>query len=232
MEVLLSECVTAQTIPVPDTDAATCLAEADRLLEQGHQQLDRNLALQFYQQALELYRDPSVQTAFPQESRQGEGAALINLGNTYADLRQYEQAIDLYEQSLTIARELGNPSQVAKVLQKIGAVYQRQRSWDEADSAYEEALSIYREIGDRISEADLLVDIVSGYSNNAQLPRNIDLLQEATQIYRVAGYQSKEAETWYILGQLYRLHAVEILNLITRTTEQQEQSTHYHLLAI
>lgn len=95
----------AQEASSPDKVAAARLAAADRFFQQGVQQLNLSQfrqALQFWQWALELYQDPAVQIAFPQESRWGEGAALASLGNAYLRLDQYQQAIDFYEQSLVI----------------------------------------------------------------------------------------------------------------------------------
>jgi len=40
--------------------------------------------------------------------RQEEGSALVNLGVAYKRLGEYKQAIDYYQQSLTIAREIGD----------------------------------------------------------------------------------------------------------------------------
>lgn len=92
-------------------DVGDRLAQANRLFQQGVQQNEVSqfrAALQSWQQALELYRDAAVKAAFPQESRQGEGSALGSLGNAYRNLGQYQQAIDFYEQSLVIFRELGD----------------------------------------------------------------------------------------------------------------------------
>lgn len=53
---------------VQATDAAARLAAADRLLQQGIQQYrvsQFRAAFQSWQRALELYRDPAVQAAFP-----------------------------------------------------------------------------------------------------------------------------------------------------------------------
>lgn len=79
--------------------------ETDRLLQQG---LDQNRlsqfteALQSLQSALEIYRDIG--------DRAGEGRALGNLGIAYANQGQYPQAINRFEQSLTITREKGSHS--------------------------------------------------------------------------------------------------------------------------
>jgi tetratricopeptide (TPR) repeat protein len=67
------------------------LAEADRLLQLGIEQVRASQfreALESWEQALEIYREPVVHEAFPQESRAGEGAALGNLGIAYRSLGQ------------------------------------------------------------------------------------------------------------------------------------------------
>ena len=63
------------TAEVKENATSDQLAEADRLVEQAIQQYGaRQLeeARQSYETALELYRRPEVQAAFPQESRLGE----------------------------------------------------------------------------------------------------------------------------------------------------------------
>ncbi len=72
-------------------------AEADRLLQQGIQQLDTSQfreALQSWQQALEIYREIG--------NRYGEGSSLNNLGIAYRNLGQYQKAIEYHQQSLAI----------------------------------------------------------------------------------------------------------------------------------
>ena len=57
-------------------------------------------AIQFYEQQLSIDREIG--------DRRGEGNALGNLGNAYADLGETGRAIQSYEQALLIDREIGD----------------------------------------------------------------------------------------------------------------------------
>ncbi|MFM7601748.1 MAG: tetratricopeptide repeat protein, partial [Pseudanabaena sp.] len=70
-------------------------AEADRLFNQGRQQFQISqfeAAFQSWQQALTIYREI--------KDRQGEGAALGNLGIAYNFLGKYDKAIEFQLQRL------------------------------------------------------------------------------------------------------------------------------------
>ena len=75
-------------------------AEADRLLEKGHQLAyvsKYREAIQSWEQALTIYREI--------KDRKGEAFSLNNLGNAYNNLREYQKAIDFYQQSLAIDKQ-------------------------------------------------------------------------------------------------------------------------------
>ena len=78
----------ASSQPAIDRDRRT---EADRLLQQGEQQLQTSqfqLALASFEQALRLYRET--------DDRAGEGATLNSLGSVYSNLGEYAQAREYY----------------------------------------------------------------------------------------------------------------------------------------
>ncbi|OJJ14674.1 hypothetical protein BI308_24890 [Roseofilum reptotaenium AO1-A] len=56
-------------------------------------------------------------------NRQGEAASLGNLGNAYYLLGQYKRAINLHQQSLTIAQEIGDRQGEASSLGSLGILY-------------------------------------------------------------------------------------------------------------
>ncbi|WP_204153422.1 tetratricopeptide repeat protein [Leptolyngbya sp. CCY15150] len=159
---LLPATVRAQT--TTETDAATLLEEANRLFQQGIEQLQLSQyqeALQFLREALEIYQAPTTRGAFPQASLRGERDALRNLGNVYSSLGQHQQAIDLHEQSLLIAREIeGNE------LLNLGDTYSDLEQYQEAIDSYEQALLIFRELGDRARQASILQKLGDLYREN------------------------------------------------------------------
>ena len=76
----------------------------------------------FYEQRLAIAREIG--------DRRGEGSALGNLGNAWADLGETRKAIELYEQSLAIAREIGDRrgADTALVEPRAGARRARRRA--------------------------------------------------------------------------------------------------------
>ncbi|MGD1904753.1 MAG: CHAT domain-containing protein [Leptolyngbyaceae cyanobacterium] len=136
------------TAEVKENATSDQLAEADRLVEQAIQQYGaRQLeeARQSYETALELYRRPEVQAAFPQESRLGEGRSLHNLGLVYRAQGDTQRAIELYEQSLAIFRELNDRLRETIALGSLGNVYSVLGQYPQAIGIYEDLLAISEE---------------------------------------------------------------------------------------
>jgi tetratricopeptide (TPR) repeat protein len=78
-------------------------SQADQINDQGLQQLNTSqyqIALQSFQQALEIYREIG--------DRRGEGTTLNNIGGIYDSLGQYPQALDFYQQALVIAKDIND----------------------------------------------------------------------------------------------------------------------------
>ena len=59
---------------------------------------------------------------------------LVNLGLLYRDQENWQKAMELYNQVLTLARQIGNASVSVTALINLAAIYSDQRHFDEADS--------------------------------------------------------------------------------------------------
>jgi tetratricopeptide (TPR) repeat protein len=86
---------------------------------------DYGKAIEQFQKALEIDEDYSE--------------AATNLGNTYANMKQYDKAIESYKKAVS------NPQykNAAMALNNLGMVYYRLLKFDEALSAFKEALKRY-----------------------------------------------------------------------------------------
>jgi tetratricopeptide (TPR) repeat protein len=84
--------------------------------------------------------------------RRGEGNALGNLGNAYADLGETRKAIEFYEQQLIIVREIGDRRGEGNALRNMSLsldeLGQRERAIEYAQAA----LKIREEIEDPRAE--------------------------------------------------------------------------------
>lgn len=87
------------------------------------------------------------------EDEVGKSDGLRILGEL-ADMQgNYAVALDLYQQSLLIARTLQRPLSVAQLLVSIGLSHIQLGAFDEADKNFREALSMQRVVGDRLNIA-------------------------------------------------------------------------------
>lgn len=77
------------------------------------------------------------------------GVALANLGEP-------RKAIELHEQQLVIAQEIGDLRGTSNALDRLGSAWAELGEWRKAIECYERQLAIAREIGDRRSEGNVL----------------------------------------------------------------------------
>jgi tetratricopeptide (TPR) repeat protein len=89
-------------------------------------------------------------------NRRGESRTLKDLGRAYADLGQYERALEYLEGSLKILKEVGARWREGHLLNILGRVYSSLGKKERAWKCYKEALGIYKEIGNRWHEGKTL----------------------------------------------------------------------------
>ncbi len=177
-------------------------AEADTLLEQGHQQYQANqleAALQSFQKALIIYRDI--------KNREFESLALFGLGMVHDRLQDYPKAIDYYKQSLAISREIKVSEFVADALLNQGHQQYQTSQFIAALQSWEQALQIYREIKDRNGEGNALGNLGVAYNSLGDYPKAIDYQQQSLKIARKIKDRKGEGKslgnlsnTYYFLG--------------------------------
>ena len=91
--------------------------------------------------------------------RRGEGNALGNLGNAWADLGEPRRAIEFYEQALVIAREIGDRRGEGAALGNLGMAWMDLGEPRRAIEFYEQRLEIARAIGDRMGEGNAAYEL-------------------------------------------------------------------------
>ena len=84
--------------------------------------------------------------------------ALKAAGDRAASLGSNRQAIDFYQQALTVTVD---PNDEAEILELAGSIAERVGEFDNAEALFTRAIDIHRERGDRIGTARLTVDLVT-----------------------------------------------------------------------
>ncbi|MBD2086075.1 tetratricopeptide repeat protein [Coleofasciculus sp. FACHB-542] len=162
------------------------------------------LALRGYNTVrVELYR-PLVEAWQQNNSESWEFvASLTSLGNAYNSLGQYRLAIDYYQQSLAIFREIGDRQREAASLGNLGIAYDSLGQYQLAIDYRQQSLAIFREIGNRQGEANSLLSFGIAYDSLGQYQLAIDYRQQSLAIFREIGDRQGEANSLKSLGNVY-----------------------------
>jgi CHAT domain-containing protein/Tfp pilus assembly protein PilF len=186
--------------------AETHLAEADRLFNESFQLWRTSQfepAFNALLQALELYRHPDVQAAFPDKSRQGEGQTLTGLGVISHALGRYEQALRYHTDALAISQAVGDRAGEGTTLNNIGIVYYSLGQYEQALIYYTDALVISQAMGDRAGEGTTLNNIGVVHYNLAQYEQALRYYSDALAIRQEVGDHAGEGDTLNNIGIVY-----------------------------
>jgi tetratricopeptide (TPR) repeat protein len=109
------------------------------------------------------------------------------LGNAYYCLQQVDQAIQLLEDALAIAREIGDRYREERCLGFLGWFYHSQGHLNRAVELYKEALAIAREIGDLPGKMRHLSTLGSVYRGQGHLEQAISCYEAAIAVVQATG---------------------------------------------
>ncbi|MEM6432641.1 MAG: CHAT domain-containing protein, partial [Cyanobacteria bacterium P01_D01_bin.115] len=133
----------------------------------------------------------------------GEGRALGNLGLAYYSLSDYDQAIDLYQQQLTITQEISDRAGEGRALGNLGNVYLSLGEYEQAIDLYQRNLAIARGIGDRAMEGNTLGNLGLAHYNLSDYEQAIDLYQQQLTITQEISDRAGEGRALGNLGLAY-----------------------------
>ncbi|MEG4584150.1 tetratricopeptide repeat protein [Microcoleus sp. MOSTC5] len=174
--------------------------EADRLLQQGIQQYQTGqlpAAMNSWQQALQIYR--------ALKNRQGEGAALGNLGVAYRALGNNAKGIEYSQQSLAIAREIKDRLGEGMALGNLGNAYHVLGNNAKAIEYTQQYLAIAREIKNRLGEGMALGNLAAAYHSLGNYAQAIECSQQWLAIAREIKDRQSQGAALDLLGGAYYL---------------------------
>ena len=125
----------------------------------------------------------------PASAASGEPLARVahGLGMMLTQQGELEAALPLFERSLAIWRQLGDPDQQAKELNSLGITHGDAGHLDTARSMLEESIAISREIGRDLRLATALTNLGIMETNAGNLDRATQVLTEALALDRKQG---------------------------------------------
>ncbi|MCM3902436.1 MAG: CHAT domain-containing protein, partial [Pyrinomonadaceae bacterium] len=114
----------------------------------------------------------------------GEGRALGNLGKASEDSSKSEQAIDYYQQALTIFREAKDREMEGVTLNNIGTSYNSLSQYERAIQYLEQALTFSRDAKDQLNEARVLTNLGTSYYLLSQFEKAASYYQQGLDLRR------------------------------------------------
>jgi tetratricopeptide (TPR) repeat protein len=145
----------------------------------------------------------AVSAAEKTDNYQGEGVCLNNLGMVYRFLRRWDEAINCYECSLKIYRELKDLSGEGGTLNNLGVVYEAQRRWDDAIDCYQHSLIIFQGLKDRQGESISLNNLGNVYNLQYKWDKAIESYLHSLTIKEELGDRHGQGKTLNNLGMVY-----------------------------
>lgn len=149
-----------------------------------------------YAEALEIKQNSGA-------TPESQLATLNELCYAYLTLGQVQRSLDLAEQQVALAREVGDRSNEGNALCNLGNAYECLGDARHAIESYEQALVISREIEDRSGEGSDLGNLGIAYSNSGETQRAIELYEEQLAISREMGDRRGEGRALGNLGNAY-----------------------------
>ncbi|MCW5206911.1 tetratricopeptide repeat protein, partial [Desulfobulbus sp. F5] len=184
-------------------------AEAAAALEKQQLCKAENLVSRAKLQRLQYRYEKSAQyfqeaaAALPEGHKNERAGYLGAAGNDLDDIARYAEALSLYEQSLSIFRDIGDRQGEAKSLNNIGLIYQAQGEYDKSLAYLEQSLPIFQNFSDTESEGVPLNNIANIYKAKGDYPKALKYFEQSLLLLREINHKEGEGVTLDNIGQIY-----------------------------
>jgi tetratricopeptide (TPR) repeat protein len=125
--------------------------------------------------------------------RHAEAGMLYALGISARELGEPQQAILLLERTLSLSRDLGEPSWEAATLQSLAIVHLQAGRYDDAMASCQQGVELLRRVGDRLGEAYLLGSLARVRAAVDRHREALDLLGHALATFERLGDRHGQA---------------------------------------
>jgi serine phosphatase RsbU (regulator of sigma subunit)/tetratricopeptide (TPR) repeat protein len=131
-------------------------------------------------------------------------SALNNIGLIYEDEGDILKALDYFNKSLKINKEIGDKKGIANSSSNIGSIYNRQGDIPKALEYLHKSLKISEEIGDKELIASSLNDIGGIYNSQGELPKALEYIHRSLKLREGIGDKEGIASSLNNIGDIYR----------------------------
>ncbi len=127
----------------------------------------------------------------------------LNLGSTYRNSGELQEAEQILEQGITLAEAAGNFGSLADGYNSLGNLYYRLNENQRAIDAYEKSLQYLEQDDDRLRSAPVYSNLGNVYADERDWTKSEQFFQRNLEITREAGDRAGQATTLTNLVRIY-----------------------------
>jgi CHAT domain-containing protein/Tfp pilus assembly protein PilF len=116
--------------------------------------------------------------------RKGEAITIGQMGNAYKQLGQHAKALEYFQRSLAMKRELQDRLEEAKTLANIGLFYKETSDYPKASEYLNDALTIARELNSELVESAVVNNLGLVYDELGDPKRALEMYNRALSLYK------------------------------------------------
>ncbi|MBR8830785.1 MAG: hypothetical protein N5P05_001021 [Chroococcopsis gigantea SAG 12.99] len=183
-------------------DASSLKSSADQLERQGIQLLQAGQlesALAAWQQALNIYRQLG--------DKYQEGRLLSNFGSLFLQLKQYAQAVQALESSVSLLKNSQNQELLQSTVLNLAQAYTELKNYTSAINYYQQGLALARQANDTAGQIQALGNIgtiyydLKNYSAAATVFQQVVIIAQKTNNPKILATGLKYlGDSYYLLG--------------------------------
>lgn len=128
---------------------------------------------------------------------------LINLGRLHETIGNLDNALEHYEQSLAIMKEIGDKSGEGTTLNNISTIYRAHGDYETALKYLQQSLHITKEIGDKSGEGTTLNNISQIYDARGDYETALEYLRQSLTIMKEIGDRKGLCATLFNMGLIH-----------------------------
>lgn len=157
-----------------------------------------------FQQALVYLEQPPSSPALELRQQYYQALTLQWEGLGAFRAEDFDQALSLFEQSLTLSRDIGNPAVEAETLLVKGQLHQQRSEEALALAAYQQALLLYQGLDQPLEMGSVSFIIGRFYTAQDQAAQAVAAYQQAASAFEQAEAYDQQAQSLHWLGHAHR----------------------------
>jgi tetratricopeptide (TPR) repeat protein len=131
-------------------------------------------------------------------------AKIMNaVGNLYMSVAEYEEALQCFDKSLDMYKELKDETGISDALYNLGVAQINLEKWDEAAASTDQAMKLFKKVKNKDGEADAMYALGLAKHGLGEFEAALDFFKQAQRAYKSVDNQQGVASTIMDVGNAH-----------------------------